>query len=53
MYIKVIHKNEKTYYILCVCDAKTKVWAERFIDEPMALRLYKEFNVRTKMKEVR
>lgn len=36
MYIKVVVKNNKTYYILCICDALTKYWSSCFIGKKVA-----------------
>lgn len=33
MILKVIEKNGKKYYILSICDAKTKEWASTFVSE--------------------
>lgn len=39
MYIKKIIKNDKTYYILNVCDCETKNWSRVFITEKLAITL--------------
>lgn len=50
MYIKVIKKDDKAYYLLCVCDTKTKYWAEHFINEETALLMINVCNLKVKEK---
>lgn len=48
MFIKVIKKDYKVYYLLCVCDTKTKVWVEHFINEDTALTMINVCNLKVK-----
>lgn len=48
MFIKVIKKEDKVYYLLCVCDSKTKVWVEHFIKEEIALLMINVCNLKVK-----
>lgn len=48
MFIKVIKKEDKVYYILCVCDSKTKVWVEHFITEATYRYLREAIKVKEK-----
>lgn len=48
MFVKVINKNDKVYYLLCVCDSKTKVWVEHFIKEEIALLMINVCNLKVK-----
>lgn len=50
MFIKVIKKNDKVYYLLCVCDTKTKVWVEHFINEETALLMINVCKLKVKEK---
>ena len=48
MFIKVINKEDKVYYLLCVCDSKTKVWVEHFITKDMYRSLVNFCNIKVK-----
>ena len=50
MYIKVIKKEDKVFYLLCVCDVKSNVWVEHFINEETALLMINVCNLKVKEK---
>lgn len=49
MYLKLIFKGDKRYYVLCVCDSKNKnKWVEQFIQK----ELFDVLKEKLKVKEI-